>query len=144
MGLQFIVTAGTGGTDFRSVWNSLLHHVLYLSYFLISLISHFAKQSFWGTEGLVTSCQRLTPSFPSDEGGLRPVPMLSAGAAPSPPPSDQRWPQKLVPVPDIPGLWWTVEIHGGAAAPAPGLVFFPWWSCLATAVPPCVRKCLEK
>lgn len=34
MGLQFIVTAGTGGTDFRSVWNSLLHHMLYLCYFL--------------------------------------------------------------------------------------------------------------
>lgn len=46
--------------------------------------------------------------------------------------------QKLVPVPDMPGLWWIVEIHGGAAAPAPGLVSPPWRSSLAAAVPPCV------
>lgn len=72
-------------------------------------------------------------SFPSDQGGLKLVPTPSAGAAPSPAPL-----QELVPVPDMPGLWWVVKIHGGAAAPAPGLISSPWRSSVAAAVPPCV------
>lgn len=62
MGLQFIVTAGTGSTAFSSVWNTLLHHMLYLYYFLAGAAGLWHAKLLGG-RGTVILCQRLTPPF---------------------------------------------------------------------------------
>lgn len=123
MGLQFTATAGTGGIDLGQC--GILCCTTCCTSLIFSLeLLDFIYQSLWRAEGLVTLCQRLTPSFPSHEGALKPVPRPSAGAAPSAPP------------PMGPVLWWVVIIHGGAAAAVPGLLSSPWRSSLAAAVPP--------